>query len=90
MKRISVTISEELAEALEKIVKLDPLKTSKSMIVSEALFRYIMSKYPSLLKCEPSKGPRVIAALKTAKPHAPSPTLRRGRLGLPRWVRVEG
>lgn len=53
--------------------------------------RYIASRYPSLLiRGPPGKGPRVLSSLKAARPRAPSPTLRRTRLGLPRWVKVEG
>jgi len=90
MKRISVTIPDELAEALNRAVRLDPLKPSKSRIVSEALMRYLALKYPGLIRLRPVKGPTVVAALKTVKPQAPSPTLRRARLRIPRWVRVEG
>ena len=93
MRRISVTIPEDLAEALDRIVELDPLKPSRSKVVSKALMSYIASRYPHLLRRGEAvkvKGPSVLAALKSARPRAPSPTLRRGRLRLPRWTRVEG
>ncbi|MEM3545989.1 MAG: hypothetical protein QW547_02595 [Candidatus Bathyarchaeia archaeon] len=90
MKRISITIPDELAEALDKATKLDPLKPPKSRIVSEALMRYLALKYPSLLGRRPFKGPTVVAVLKIAGPRAPSPTLRRTRVQTPRWIRVEG
>ncbi|HDI31951.1 MAG TPA: ribbon-helix-helix protein, CopG family [Thermofilum sp.] len=89
MKRITISIPDELAEALEKVVKLDPLRRSRSAIISEALTRYIASKYPNLLRHKEVKGPTVISALKIAKLRAPSLTLRRTRLKLPEWVKVE-
>ena len=90
MKRISVTIPDELAEALERAVEADPSKPSRSRVVSEALARYLVWRYPEALARKPVRGPSVLAALKSAKPRAPSPTLRRRRLRLPRWVEVEG
>lgn len=90
MRRLSVTIPDELGEALEKVVMLDPLKRSKSKIVSEALMRYLVSKYPSLILRKSVKGPSVIAALKAVKPRAPSSTYRKSKLHLPEWVKVEG
>jgi len=36
------------------------------------------------------KGPAVLTAIKSASPRAPSPTLRRTRLALPKWSKSEG
>jgi metal-responsive CopG/Arc/MetJ family transcriptional regulator len=90
VKRISVTIPDELAEALERAVEVDPSKPSKSRVVSEALARYLAWRYPETLARGHIKGPSVLAALKSARPRAPSPTLRRSRLRLPKWAEVEG
>jgi len=90
MRRVSVTIPEKIADALERIVRLDPSKPPKSRIVSDALLRYIASLYPELLRKGNFKGPTVLIALKSAAPRAPSPTLRKTKLPLPKWSKIEG
>lgn len=89
MRRISVTIPEKVADALEKVVGLEPSKPARSRIVSDALLRYIASLYPELLRKGSVKGPTVLMALKSAAQRAPSPTLRRSKLALPKWSKVE-
>jgi metal-responsive CopG/Arc/MetJ family transcriptional regulator len=53
MRRISITIPDKVAEALERIARTDPSNPSRSRIVSDALVRYVASLYPELLR----KGP---------------------------------
>ncbi len=38
---------------------------------------------------KPYKGPSVVISLKKIRPRAPSPSLRKHRLPLPRWIEVE-
>jgi len=90
MRRITVTIPDKIAEALERLVRIDPSKPPKSRVVSDALWRYITSLYPQLLCKSNIKGPAVLTAIKSASPRAPSPTLRRTRLALPKWSKFEG
>ena len=90
MRRISVTIPDRIAEALERIARTDPSNPTRSRIVSDALVRYIASVYPELLRKGPVEGPTVLIALRSAMPRAPSPTLRKAKLGLPKWSKVEG
>jgi metal-responsive CopG/Arc/MetJ family transcriptional regulator len=56
MRRISITIPDKVAEALERIARTDPSNPSRSRIVSDALVRYIASLYPELLR-RPREGP---------------------------------
>ena len=90
MRRISVTIPDKIAEALERIARTDPSNPARSRIVSDALARYIASLYPELLRKGPVKGPTVLIALRSAVPRAPSPTLRKTKLALPKWSKIEG
>jgi len=89
MRRISVTIPEKIAEALERVVRIDPSKPPKSRVVSDALSRYIGALYPELLHRGNIKGPTVLTAIRLASPRAPSPTLRKTRLALPKWSKIE-
>jgi len=90
MRRITVTIPDKIAEALERLVRINPTKPPKSRVVSDALWRYITSLYPQLLPKSNIKGPSVLMAIRSAAPRAPSPTLRKTRLALPKWSKVEG
>lgn len=90
MRRISITIPDKIAEALERIARTDPSNPARSRIVSDALVRYIASLYPELLRKGPVKGPTVLIALRSAVPRAPSPTLRKAKLALPKWSKIEG
>lgn len=89
MKRISATIPENIADALERAVRLDPTRPPKSRIISEALLRYLTSLYPELFRRSKASGPSVLVALKTPRPRGPSPFLRTTKLGLPKWKRIE-
>jgi metal-responsive CopG/Arc/MetJ family transcriptional regulator len=90
-KRLSISLPEQLVKALEEAIKADPTLHSKSGVVGEALESYLALKYPELLEREEAiKGPKVLRYIKRTKKRAPSPTLRVGRLGLPRWRAVEG
>jgi len=90
MRRISITIPDKIAEALERIAHTDPSNPPRSRIVSDALVRYIASLYPELLRRGPVKGPTVLIALRSAVPRGPSPTLRKAKLALPKWSKIEG
>jgi len=90
MRRISITIPEKVADALDRIVRMDPSNPPKSRVVSDALLRYVASSYPELLRKQNVRGPTVLTALRSVAPRAPSPTLRRAKLDLPKWSRVEG
>ncbi len=76
---MSATIPEHVAEALDRFIKQDPTNPSRSRIISQAPVRYISSFYPELVRREAAKEPAVVAALKSARPHAPFPTLRTGQ-----------
>jgi len=90
VRRISVTIPDNIAEALERIARTDPSNPARSRIVSDALVGYIASHYPEFLRKSRVKGPTVLTALRSAVPRAPSPTLRKTNLALPKWSKIEG
>jgi hypothetical protein len=89
MRRISATIPEKVADALERAVRLDPTRPPKSRIISDALLRYLGSLYPQLFRRDDLTGPSVLAALKSTRPRGPSPTLRRTKLALAKWKQIE-
>gem|GEM_PF-5502041 len=80
---------EELDEALGKELHSDPSNRSKSAVISAAVTDYLARRHPQVLKTrKPRLGPTVLRYLKGVK-RAPSPTLRRAKLALPKWQRVE-
>ena len=89
LRRISATIPEHVAEALDRFIEQDPTNPPRSRIIAEALVRYISSFYPELVRRADGKEQTVVATLKSARPRTPFPTLRRTPLNIPKWKLVE-
>ncbi|MEM2133939.1 MAG: ribbon-helix-helix protein, CopG family [Candidatus Jordarchaeaceae archaeon] len=76
MKRFSVSLPDDVAESLEKILESQPT-ASRSKIIADSLREYIARHHPSFLSRKEDLGPRVLRELKATQRRAPSPRRRK-------------
>ena len=80
MKRISVSLPDELAGKVKEISRRTGLKISQ--IVSESINCYVELNYPELSTVKVKIYPTVLWKIRGRKAtRGPSPTLRRGKIG---------
>jgi len=89
MKRFSISLPDDVVEALEKILESEPT-ASRSKIIADSLTEYIARHHPFLLsRGENSRGPRVLRELKATLRRAPSPRRRKLQRILEGWKRID-
>nr|MDO8080370.1 ribbon-helix-helix protein, CopG family [Candidatus Freyarchaeota archaeon] len=89
MKRFSVSLPDDVAEALEKILESEPT-ASRSKIIADSLNEYIARHHSFFInRREDSKGPRVLRELRATQRRAPSPRRRKLQRVLEGWRRID-
>jgi len=89
VKRYSISLPDDVAEALGKILDAYP-SISRSKIIADSLLEYISRHHPdSLSQKNDLKGPRVLRELKAARRRAPSPRRRKLQHVLEGWRRID-
>ena len=93
MKNLSISLEENIIQLIEKILEKDKTKKSRSALISESLYEYIITHYPSLLQRETNKlGPSVLSQLQSAKKVMKGPSfrfLRKLDVKMEPWEKVE-
>ncbi|MBS7269804.1 MAG: ribbon-helix-helix protein, CopG family [Candidatus Freyarchaeota archaeon] len=89
MKRFSISLPDDVAKSLEKILESQPT-ASRSKIIADSLREYIVRHHPFYLSREEDfKGPRVLRELRAAQRRAPSPRRRKLQRVLEGWRRID-
>lgn len=78
---------------IEKILEQDKTKKSRSALISESLYEYILIHYPSLLQKETRNlGPSVLSQIQSARKVMKGPSfrfLRKIDIKMEPWKRIE-
>jgi metal-responsive CopG/Arc/MetJ family transcriptional regulator len=90
MRRITVTIRDEVARALEEILANSAEYRKRSHVVEDALEQFIRINYPELLEKEERTYPSILWKLRVHRRHlrGPSPRIR-GRKAVGEWRIVD-
>jgi len=81
MRRITVSLPDDLVETMEKILKQEPKIRKRSHLLADALSEYFEAHYPDFLPREEPAGPLVLRSLRARGGlRGPSPAL----MGRPR------
>ena len=77
MKKITVSLPDDLAEAIEKILNEEPKFRKRSHLLAGALSEYFETHYPDFLPRKELAGPLVLRSLRARGGlRGPSPALR--------------
>lgn len=80
MGRITISIPDDLTEAVDKLIGEGAEYRKRSHFFVDALKEYIRINYPELLPKENRSGPMVLEGIRAGKgPRGPSPRLKERR-----------
>jgi metal-responsive CopG/Arc/MetJ family transcriptional regulator len=93
LSNINITIDDELIEIIEKILKMDKGKRSISELLSDSLYEYIISHYPTFLKNKENRlGPSILPQLCLKKRYLKEPSFRYSKennIKIESWKKVD-
>lgn len=93
MKNLSISLEEDIIQLIEKILEKDKTKKSRSALISDSLYEYIFTHYPSLLQKETNAlGPSILSQLQSAKKAMKGPSfrfLRKLDVKMEPWKKIE-
>jgi len=90
MRRLTVSIPDRLAIALDKILEEHPAYRKKSHVVADALEGFIRLRYPTMIELEEKTYPTVLWRMGLGRERPRGPSLRApGRKAPGEWKVVE-